>query len=267
MAQNKIASLFDLTGKVAVVTGGYGHLGKAMVRSLYDCGATVVVAGRSKEKYLQVFDEVERDRIQFSSIDVMSTESINTFFDDLISKYGRLDVLVNNAHSAKGGSQENLTDDEWAHTMDGVVGSVHRMVRAAAPIMKESKSGKIVNITSMYGIVSPNFDLYAGDDCEKYTNPPHYGAAKAAMIQLTKYYAVLYGPKGIQVNAISPGPFPNDLIRAENRVFIERLKSKNPLNKIGEPDDLKGAVALLSTRASDFITGQTLQVDGGWTIW
>lgn len=267
MAQNKIASIFDLTGKIAVVTGGYGHLGKAMVRSLYECGATVVVAGRMEEKYLKVFSEVERERIQFSSIDIMKTDSINTFFDRLSSEFGRLDILINNAHSAKGSSQENLSDDEWAYTMEGVVGSVHKMIRSAAPIMKENKSGKIINITSMYGIVSPDFDLYSGDNCEKYTNPPHYGAAKAAMIQLTRYYAVLYGPKSIQVNSISPGPFPKKHIQAEDKVFIERLKNRNPLNKIGKPDDLIGVVALLSSSASDFITGQTLQVDGGWTIW
>jgi len=101
----------------------------------------------------------------------------------------------------------------------------------------------------------------------KYTNPPHYGAAKAAVLQLTRYYAVLLGEYNIQVNAISPGPFPKTKIQHENPVFIERLKSKNPLNKIGTPEDLAGVLVLLSSHASDFMTGQNVQVDGGWTIW
>ena len=134
--------------------------------------------------------------------------------------------------------------------------------------MKKQETGKIINITSMYGIVSPDFEnLYHGDNCEKYTNPPHYGAAKAAMIQLTKYYAVLLGKYNIHVNAISPGPFPKEFIQKENPEFINRLKNKNPLRKIGKPEDLAGVIVLLSSPASDFMTGQTLQVDGGWTTW
>ena len=120
----------------------------------------------------------------------------------------------------------------------------------------------------MYGLISPDFHaLYEGKNCEMYTNPPHYGAAKAAMIQLTKYFAVLLGEYNIHVNAISPGPFPKENIQQDNPEFIKRLKRKNPLHKIGKPDDLVGVIALLSSSASDFITGQTLQVDGGWTIW
>jgi gluconate 5-dehydrogenase len=160
-----------------------------------------------------------------------------------------------------------MAADDWSCAMVGVVGSVHKTIQAIIPIMKKQGSGKIINIASMYGLVSPDFKLYAGNNCEKYTNPPHYGAAKAAVIQLTRYYAVLLGEYNIQVNAISPGPFPKTKIQHENPVFIERLKSKNPLHKIGAPEDLAGVLVLLSSHASDFMTGQTIQVDGGWSIW
>lgn len=266
MAQ--INKIFNLKNKNAIITGGYGHLGKGAAKALLSCGCNVIIAGRSKKKYLDTFSKDTGNNLHFQEIDIMRSESIETCFSDVHKRFGNLDILINNAHSAKGSSQENMSNDDWNYTMEGVVGSVHKSTQAIIPYMKKTKKGKIINITSMYGIVSPDFEsLYAGKNCEKYTNPPHYGAAKAAMIQLTKYYAVLLGKFNIHVNAISPGPFPKDFIQEENPEFIDRLKNKNPLKKIGKPDDLAGVIALLSSSASDFITGQTFQVDGGWTIW
>lgn len=266
MAQNKL-KIFDLNGKVAIVTGGYGYLGCAMVRALANSRAKVIVAGRSEEKFSFAFSEKERRTIEFRFIDITRSDSISKFISTIRTEFGQIDILVNNAHASRGTSQESMTDEDWTYTLEGVLGSVHKSIRAVIPIMKKQVSGKIINITSMYGIVSPDFKLYEGDCCEPYTNPPHYGAAKAAMIQLTKYYAVLLGEYNIQVNAISPGPFPNEKIQKEAPIFIKRLQDRNPLHKIGKPEDLTGVILLLSSKGSDFITGQTIQVDGGWTIW
>lgn len=260
-------SLFDMSGKVAIVTGGYGHLGSAMVRALSAFNAKVVVAGRSEEKFIAAFSVDERTTIEFREIDITNSDSINHCINRVYNEFDQIDILVNNAHTARGKSQENMTDEEWLYTMEGVVGSVHKATRAIIPVMKKQNAGKIINITSMYGIVSPDFSMYKGENCEVYTNPPHYGAAKAAIIQLTKYYAVLLGEHNIQVNAISPGPFPKPSIQKENPAFVERLKRKNPLGRIGKPEDLAGVISLLCSGASDFITGQTIQVDGGWSIW
>lgn len=259
--------VFNLENKVAIVTGGYGHLGTAMVNALLRYGAIVYVAGRSKDKFVEKFEQQVDEKLFFIEIDIMKSKSIEKCFEKVFKDQGRIDVLINNAHSAKGNSQENMSDEDFLYTMDGVLGSIHKSIRAIIPYMKKQKFGKIINISSMYGIVSPDFRLYKGDDCEKYTNPPHYGAAKAGVKQLTKYYAVLLGTSNIQVNAIAPGPFPSLKVQNENPKFIERLKAKNPLNRIGVPEDLDGTVILLSSRASDFMTGQTIQVDGGWTIW
>lgn len=264
----EITEIFNLNNKIAIVTGGYGYLGKGMVDALLSCGCNVIVAGRSKDKHIKAFAEYSGNNLYFQEIDIMSSESIETCFSEVHKIFGRIDILINNAHSAKGNSQGKMSDNEWNYTMEGVVGSTFKAIRAIIPYMKQQRIGKIINITSMYGIVSPDFEnLYTGENCEKYTNPPHYGAAKAAMIQLTKYYAVLLGKYNIYVNAVSPGPFPNRLVQKENPEFINRLKSKNPLNKVGSPKDLAGIITLLSSSASDFITGQTFQVDGGWTIW
>lgn len=260
--------LFSLKGKVAIVTGGYGHLGKAMVMALLAHEAHVVVAGRNKDKFSQAFREVESKNLHFHELDITKSESFVNCFSSVNEKFGSIDILVNNAHTARGNSQENMRDEDWNYTMEGVVGSTHKSIREVIPYMKYQNAGKIINITSMYGMVSPDFEsLYQGDDCEKYTNPPHYGAAKAAMIQLTKYYAVLLGKYNIHVNAVSPGPFPNPTIQAQNLNFVKRLQKKNPLNKIGYPEDISGAIVLLASKASNFMTGQTIQVDGGWTAW
>lgn len=263
-----MTKLFDLQNKIAIVTGGYSYLGQGMVRALLDCNAKVIVAGRSKTRFLNAFSEEECSILNFREIDIIQSKSIENFFIEILIEFGRVDILINNAYAARGNSQETISDEDWIYTFEGVVGSVHKNIKAVIPIMKKQKSGKIINISSIYGILSPDFNaLYHGDDCEKYTNPPHYGAAKAAINQLTRYFAVLLGPYNIQVNAVAPGPFPHLGIQKENPEFIERLKKKNPLNKIGKPEDLGGVIALLSSSASDFITGQTLQVDGGWTIW
>lgn len=268
MAKNVNMEIFNLENKTAIVTGGYGYLGSGIVRALLKANANVVVGGRSKQKFEQEFTLQEQSRLTFIELDITDSLSIDSSINKVLERFSSIDILINNAHASKGNTPESLSDDDWAYTMDGVVGSVYKTIRAVIPHLKKQQSGKIINISSMYGSVSPDFEaLYSGDDCEKYTNPPHYGAAKAAMNQLTRYFAVQLGKYNIQVNAIAPGPFPKPNIQEENPVFIDKLKRKNPLNKIGKPTDLDGVILLLSSSASDYITGQIIRVDGGWTIW
>lgn len=259
-------NIFDLKGKVAVVTGGYGYLGTEMSKTLSDYGAVVYVAGRTKSKFVAKFGDVANSTIRFAEIDIMKLESVNSCFEDINAEHGKIDILINNAQASKGSSQENMSDEDFIYTLDGVLGSTHRCIKAVLPYMK-SEGGKIINIGSMYGLVSPNFDVYKGHDCEKYTNPPHYGTAKAGVKQLTKYFAVLFSKYNIQVNSIAPGPFPSENVQKDNPKFIDKLRTRNPMSKIGTPKDLSGSVLLLSSSGSNFMTGQTLQVDGGWTIW
>lgn len=257
--------LLNLTNKVAIVTGGYGHLGTAMSRGLQAYGAQVIVAGRSLDKFREKFGETEKN-ISFEQCDISSSESFKKLFTSVHEQYGKIDVVVNNAQFTQGSVAAGISDDDWAATMDGVTGSAFRAIREVIPYMQAQRNGKIINISSMYGMVSPNFSLYEGEACSPNTNPPHYGAAKAALIQLTKYYAALLGPHNIQVNCLTPGPFPKPQVQ-ENKIFLERLQRSNPLNKIGKPEDLVGPLVLLASGGSDFITGQNIVVDGGWTAW
>ncbi len=255
--------MFDLSGKNAIVTGGYGHLGAAMVNALRSVNATVIVAGRSKDKFDHTFGS--DSKIIFTQCDITLSDDINHLVSNTVNQFGSVDILINNAATVAGNSIEQMPDNDWSNTLEGVLGSVHKGIRAVIPYMKKQGSGKIVNIASMYGVVSPNFDLYA--DLEEFTNPPHYGAAKAAIIQLTKYYAAYLGKYNVQVNAISPGPFPTESVQNRSDRFTHRLAERTMLKRIGEPENIKGPVVLLSSKASDFITAHNLIVDGGWTAW
>ena len=258
--------IFNLTGKIAIITGGYGHLGVAMVDSLVNFGAIVIVAGLSEEKFNARFKNYEEGKVLFKKCDILESNTFANTFKAVYDEFGKIDIVINNATTAKGIDPEKINDEDWDFSIDAVLGSVHKSTREIIPYMKMQDFGKIINISSMYGIVSPDFKVYDGENCERFLNPPHYGAAKAAILQLTRYYATYLGKYNIHVNSITPGPFPSIPTQMENPIFIERLKTKNPLGKIGKPEDLAGIIVLLSSNASDFITGQNFIVDGGWTI-
>lgn len=255
---------FDLTGKVILVTGGYGHLGRAITESLVFHKATVFVLGRDNKKFEEAFaaSTVDKSKLFFQYCDVASAESINEAFEKVFNTAGRIDVLVNNAFYSKGQSPEKMTDDEWATCIDGTLSSIFRCTRAIIPWLRKSSSGRIINVSSMYGVVAPDFSIY--DDAPQFLNPPHYGAAKAGIIQLTKYYASYLGKEGITVNTVTPGPFPSETVQ-QNTKFVEDLKEKTCLKRIGKAEDLAGAFVFLASDASGFITGQNIIVDGGWT--
>lgn len=246
--------------KVIMVTGGYGHLGKAITESLAFHGAQVIVAAKSIDKFNNIFKD--NNKIDFVNFDIADANSIVSGYKIVMEKYGKIDVLINNAFYSKGQSPETMTDEEWAYGIDGVLGSVFRTIREIIPFYKQQGHGKIINVSSMYGVIAPDFSIY--DESPEFFNPPHYGTAKAGVIQLTKYYASYLGKHNIQVNAITPGPFPSDTVQQDTK-FMEALKAKTCLNKIGTPEDVAGIFTFLSSDAANFITGQNFIVDGGWT--
>lgn len=252
----------DVANKIIIATGGYGHLGRAIVQALAAHGATVFVLGRSHKKFLEAFQE-NTSSIQFIEGDVASFESISKAVLHVEKQSGRIDVIINNAVYLLGKSPEHMTDDEWSAGVDGVLGSVFRCIRAVIPIMKKQHYGKIINVSSMYGMVAPDFSVY--DNSPDFLNPPHYGAAKAGVIQLTRYYASYLGKYGINVNCVSPGPFPSAVVQ-QNEDFIRKLSQKTVLGRIGKPEDLAGVFVLLASDMANYITGQNIVVDGGWTV-
>jgi len=252
-----------LDGKIVVITGGYGYLGKAITLGLLANGAIVYVLGLDAQKFKREFiDNDYVDSLFFEYCDVSSSDSIKTAFGN-IGKTNVIDVLINNAFYSKGQSPESMVDEDWSYGIEGTLNSCFKCIREIVPYLKNSGRGKIINVSSMYGVVAPQFEIY--NEYPQFLNPPHYGAAKAGVIQLTKYYAAYLGKIGINVNAVTPGPFPSSSVQSEGG-FVDSLAERTCLNRIGKPEDLVGAFVFLSSDASNYITGHNLVVDGGWTI-
>ncbi|WP_417444253.1 SDR family oxidoreductase [Joostella sp.] len=256
---------FDLNSKIILISGGYGYLGTAIVESLLFHNAIVYILGRSESKFEALLSSVgcdNKEKLFFEECDISSTDSIKKAYDRIFYREGKIDVLINNAFYSMGQSPEQMTDEEWKVGIDGTLSSVFRCIREITPYFKEKKNGKIINVSSMYGMVSPDFDVYI--EFPEFLNPPHYGAAKAGVIQLSKYYASYLGEYGVNVNSVTPGPFPSRNVQ-KNTKFIDSLKRKTLLNKIGKPEDLAGIFVFLASDTSNYVTGQNMIIDGGWT--
>lgn len=261
-----ISELMSLEGKKSIITGGSGHLGSAISEALAELGSEIIVLGRDKQKGDQFVKNISNQfnvNAIFKNVDLNQKEPIDSFMKEI----DEVDVLVNNAFTWP--SIPNIEETDWKdfeETLTSGITSPFYLTKKVVEKMKEKSSGNILNVASMYGMVSPNFKIYR--DQPKMGNALAYNAAKSAIIQMTKYLAVYCAKWRIRVNAISPGPFPRPgTFEGGKEWFEEELKSMNPLNRLGEPWHLKGSVALLTTNLGDYITGQNIPIDGGWTSW
>jgi NAD(P)-dependent dehydrogenase (short-subunit alcohol dehydrogenase family) len=264
--------IFSLEKKVIVLTGGAGYLGSVMAKALLEFGATVVIADVAEKKPEEIAGESDGKRnLHIIRCDLTNTEAIREMFRSAVNICGRIDVLINCA--AYGGGSggkacavfaiDNTSDDIWNLGIDGTLDVTFRCIREVLPYFYENGHGNIINIASMYGMVSPDPGIYGTTG---YNSPPMYGAGKAAVLQLTRYCAGHLGGKSIRVNSITPGPFPNHKVSL-NEDFKEKLYAKTMLGRTGRPEELAGALILLASDASSYMTGSNIVVDGGWTAW
>ncbi len=260
-----LKELMSLQDKTVFITGGAGHLGTAMCEALAELGASIVIGSRDQEKSRLVAAALSDEfgvRASGVQLDITDPDSVEAGLSIVEKEYGGLNILINNAWSGNKNTFESISMDDWKYDIDVCLNGVFYTVKQAFPYLKDTK-GVIVNIASMYGHVAPDYRMYMGND---HANPPSYGAAKAGVIQLTKYLASFLSPHGIRVNAISPGPFPfSDALK--NEEFVGSLKAKTMLDRVGSPEELKGIIALLCSDASSYMTGQNICVDGGWAAW
>jgi 2-deoxy-D-gluconate 3-dehydrogenase len=252
-----IQNPFDLTGKVAVVTGGNGGLGLGIAMGLASAGANIVIAARSVEKTAQALEDIRALGVEAHGItvDVTKEPAVQQMVTDTIDHMGRLDILVNNSGIAVRAQPQNLTAAQWDSVMDVNLRAAFIASKEAYPHLLKNGGGKIINIGSMYS-------LFGSD----WGSP--YAASKGGIVQLTKSLAVAWAKDNIQVNAILPGWFVTDLTRGIEEGDPERhdnVSRRIPTGRWGDPSELGGAAVFLASQASNYVTGSTLTVDGGYS--
>jgi NAD(P)-dependent dehydrogenase (short-subunit alcohol dehydrogenase family) len=244
--------LFDLGGKVAIVTGGGSGIGRQMAQGLAEAGAELVLCARKLERVQEAAGELPTRSLALP-VDVSDQESVDAMLARVIHEFGRVDILVNNAGTVWGAAPEDIPLKGWQKVVDVNLTGVFLCAQAVGRSMIDKGGGKIVNIASVAGL--------HGAPAETMNSLP-YHATKGGVIALTRDLAWKWARHGINVNAIAPGWFPSDManfVIDRNPQLTERI----PLARVGGPEDLKGAVVFLASRASDYVTGHTLVVDGG----
>ena len=258
--------LFRLDGRIAFVSGAAGHLGRAMASCLGDAGAHVIVNGRDHSRLDALVRAIKaRDgSAEAAPFDIGDLTAARDWF----ASRPRLDILVNNAIGMMPKPFDEVGASDFEETYRTGVVAPFEMVRAALPALREAvrKAGEasIVNVASMYAAVAPDARIYSKPG---QASPFHYGPAKAALLQLTRHLAAEFGPEHIRVNALVPGPFPRESVTAADPAFAERLAGRTMLGRTGRADEIRGPLLFLASRASSFVTGSALAVDGGWTVW
>lgn len=263
--ERSIQDLFDLTGKVAIVTGATGWLGAAMSRALAEAGARVVVTSRDGDQaaaFASTLAGSGHVGLAFAQDD---TESIPALVAESVDRAGQVDILVNNAYGGTAPHIDTATAEDFDRAYHTGVTAYFLLAREVVfHLRQRSAPGSIINIGSMYGVVASYPDAYAGLDVN---SPPNYHGLKGGIVHLTRHLAAYWARDGVRVNAISPGPFPSPRVKESKPEFIRRLDAKTPLGRMGLPHELKGVTVLLASDAGSYITGQNILVDGGWTAW
>lgn len=241
-----------LEKKIIIITGGNGLLGAVIVEKIKSEGAICINFD---------VDHETNDDLSNIACDITNEDSINVALSLVISKYNRIDGLVNNAYPRTkdwGNKFEDIELNSWKQNVDWQLNSYFYMSQQVAIQMGKQKSGSIINMASMYGVVAPDFTVYDGTNM---TTPAAYSAIKGGLINLTRYIAAYFGPQQVRVNAVSPG----GIFDNQNEIFVKNYEKKVPLRRMGTPEDIAPSVVFLLSDESSYITGQNLIIDGGWT--
>jgi NAD(P)-dependent dehydrogenase (short-subunit alcohol dehydrogenase family) len=259
-----MASPFELSGQDIWVVGGAGYLGQSVVTLLASLGARVLCADLGDRAQTFVQEKSLGATVNACTLDAADSSAVSTFVATQIAQRGVPHGLVNLTYASTAKKLEELTEADFDRVNHGNLTATFLLARQVGQAMTDAGRGSMVLFSSMYGTVSPDPRIY---ETPMNPNPLEYGVGKAGLQQMTRYLAVHWGIKGVRVNCISPGPFPNPNLQRDNPAFMTRLGSKTALGRIGQAPEIAGAVAFLLSSASSYITGQKLAVDGGWTVW
>jgi NAD(P)-dependent dehydrogenase (short-subunit alcohol dehydrogenase family) len=269
--------LFSLKGRVAVVTGAVGLLGKHHCHALAGAGAHVVVADLNAEACRTFARELTThtgNEAFGRSVDITDKPSLEALRDAVLAKFRRIDVLVNNAAvndmfenpaaAAELSKFENYPLEQWKKSVDVNVTGMFLCSQIIGTEMAKQGSGSIINIASTYGMVGPDQSIYKRPDgTQSFYKSPAYPTTKGAVISFTRFLAAYWGHAGVRVNTLSPGGVEN----SQDEYFVKNYSARTPLGRMAEPTDYKGAIVFLASDASKYMTGANLVVDGGWTAW
>jgi NAD(P)-dependent dehydrogenase (short-subunit alcohol dehydrogenase family) len=252
--------LFDLSGRVAIVTGGAAGIGRQMADALADMGATLVLAARKRERLEQAAEDLNRRGITALPIrcDVANPDDVQNLVADTLGHFGRIDILVNNAGITWGAPAEEMSLADWEKVIRTNVTGTFLCSQAVGRVMIQQQRGKIINVASVAGLFGSPPEI---------VDAVGYHASKGAIISFTRDLACKWARYHVYVNALAPGWFPSRMSRWILEHRGERILSHIPLGRFGGEDDLKGAIAFLASDASNYVTGQVLVVDGGLSIW
>lgn len=270
---SSIQELFSLEGKVAVVTGANGLIGKEHCRALHEAGAIVAMCDINAAVMENTIGATGSDYIAYS-MDVTNKESIESVAADLLKKYGKIDILINNAAindmfenptaALEQSKFENYPLEMWKKSLDVNVTGTFLCAQVFGTQMAKQGKGSIINVASTYGITAPNQSIYINNEGEQtFYKSAAYPATKGAVISFTRFLAAYWGNKGVRVNTLSPGGVENN----QEEFFTVNYSKLTPLGRMAKAEDYKGAVVFLASDASSYMTGTNLVVDGGWTIW
>lgn len=264
-----IADLANLKGRVALITGGAGHIGRAMASALIELGCTVLLVDRDEPSLNTAFIELSKNGLASARIrtcDLADVESVKELRNYVEAEFGRLDILVNNAafvgDSLLSGWCTDFEKQEletWKRALDLNLSVPFALVQAFSALLAENNNGTVINIGSIYGIVGPDMSLYEGTTMG---NPAAYAASKGGLTQLTRWLATNLAPS-VRVNTLSPG----GVFRHQPKAFTDRFVKRTPMQRMATEEDFKGAVAYLASDLSRYVTGQNIVVDGGFSIW
>lgn len=269
----KMKELFSLKGKVAIVTGALGLIGRNHCMALNEAGASIVVADTNEQKCAD-FAKHYLDESIGTYLDVTRKESVVEMRETILRKYRRIDILVNNAaindmfEEPKAATEqskfENYPLELWQKSLDVNLTGVFLCSQIIGSQMVKQGNGSIINIGSTYGIAAPDQSIYKDEEGNQtFYKPPAYSVTKGGVIMLTKFMAAYWGNAGVRVNTLTPGGVKN----VQDEFFVENYSRRTPLGRMAEPVDYKGAVVFLASDASSYMTGSNLIIDGGWTCW
>jgi NAD(P)-dependent dehydrogenase (short-subunit alcohol dehydrogenase family) len=254
-----VKQLFDLTGSVAIVSGGSMGLGRQMAEGLAEMGANLVLCARKQARCEEAAEQLRSSGVQALALecDVRDQAAIREVVNTTLEKFGRIDILINSAGVSWAAPVEDMTLEQWDKVLSTNLTGTFLFCQAASKAMLAQRSGKIINIASVAGLGGSSAELQAIG----------YHASKGGVIAFTKDLACKWAPHNIQVNAIAPGWFPTHMSERVIEHRKESLLTKIPMNRFGGDDDLKGAAVFLASQASAYVTGHVLVVDGGQSAW